>query len=632
MRLLDGTGRALLGGGNPNPFLFLAPLGGTLAFQDRSGGGTLTGSGAVRYQAASGARTNLIRNPRAATNTNGWGYYAGAGAASPGSIASDATQGIFGSAIKASFTDLDAADPGFLVSNGYYGATAGHQIREVVVGTTYRVQVWAWTDVPGQISLQVNTVSSDLSGGNISTHATVSPVTLTASSPSSPQLFSATHEVGSGKSIEYPQLLFRSAGGDDIAGNVWLYAIMTVDTGANIDYFDGTTGAWLDPITGILGTAHASPSVSQAAAWVEEGTTNAIPDPSFEAATITTNWAVVGASAISKVTTHAYVGSNGGKVVCTASASDGISQLSTTGAAASNGQSWTLSARVRALAAGDVGKKCRLIISERTSADALVVETAGSDVTLTDAWQSVSYTSVLAGGGTVAKVTAKILNGAGSPAAVDFVLDAVQLEQKAYATSYCDGAIGTGYAWSGTAHASSSTRTKCDISVTKTSHINSDRGAIASRFTRNYDSASSAYVMSVGNQNSVGADWVGFHILQGSPDVLTCRVSHSNTGIVNGPASGSASSLNTWFAGFGEWTSASVGSAVGTDLIASVAVANAPVGWGSSSDIAIGSSAFALHINGLIGPVAIFDRPLTDRERTRINALSTLDWRSLDAA
>lgn len=40
----------------------------------------------------------------------------------------------------------------------------------------------------------------------------------------------------------------------------------------------------------------------------------------------------------------------------------------------------------------------------------------------------------------------------------DFWIDAVQLEQKSYATPYCDGSLGTGHTWSGTPHASSSTR------------------------------------------------------------------------------------------------------------------------------------------------------------------------------
>jgi len=41
----------------------------------------------------------------------------------------------------------------------------------------------------------------------------------------------------------------------------------------------------------------------------------------------------------------------------------------------------------------------------------------------------------------------------------DMWTDAIQFEIKDYATTYCDGSLGDGYSWSGTAHASTSTRT-----------------------------------------------------------------------------------------------------------------------------------------------------------------------------
>src|SRR6187551_2692263 len=46
-----------------NPMLFLAPLSGSLAYQSKSGAGTLTGSGAVRYFPAPGSITNLWSDP-----------------------------------------------------------------------------------------------------------------------------------------------------------------------------------------------------------------------------------------------------------------------------------------------------------------------------------------------------------------------------------------------------------------------------------------------------------------------------------------------------------------------------------------------------------------------------------------
>jgi hypothetical protein len=58
--------------------------------------------------------------------------------------------------------------------------------------------------------------------------------------------------------------------------------------------------------------------------------------------------------------------------------------------------------------------------------------------------------------------------------------DGVQIEQKSYATTYTDGSLGSGYAWTGTAHASTSTRTQSVISYpTAGNNLNVSRGSIS---------------------------------------------------------------------------------------------------------------------------------------------------------
>ena len=49
-----------------------------------------------------------------------------------------------------------------------------------------------------------------------------------------------------------------------------------------------------------------------------------------------------------------------------------------------------------------------------------------------------------------------------------FYIDGAQCEAKAYPTPYCDGSLGTGHAWTGTAHASTSTRTAETLSTLRT--------------------------------------------------------------------------------------------------------------------------------------------------------------------
>jgi len=52
----------------------------------------------------------------------------------------------------------------------------------------------------------------------------------------------------------------------------------------------------------------------------------------------------------------------------------------------------------------------------------------------------------------------------------EMIFDAVQIEHKGYATTYCDGSLGSGYAWTGAANSSTSTRTitKVDLGA----HVN----------------------------------------------------------------------------------------------------------------------------------------------------------------
>lgn len=57
-------------------------------------------------------------------------------------------------------------------------------------------------------------------------------------------------------------------------------------------------------------------------------------------------------------------------------------------------------------------------------------------------------------------------------------IDAVQIEQKAYATSYCDGSLGAGHSWSGTAHASTSSRTGATLTYANNAGLNGDEGTI----------------------------------------------------------------------------------------------------------------------------------------------------------
>jgi hypothetical protein len=172
--------------------------------------------------------------------------------------------------------------------------------------------------------------------------------------------------------------------------------------------------------------------------WLElvvpEATTNEIKNPSFE--TDTSSWTTTSAGVFRVVggTAGAYAAR------LTASATNG--RLEHTGTAGLNGQSWTASAWVKA-GSGAV----QLQIREGTTVLASVASSGGG------AWEHLAVTHPLTANRTL---TVSLVDTRSSAwTAVD--IDGVQLENKAYATTYCDGDQ-DGCRWLGTQHASRSYR------------------------------------------------------------------------------------------------------------------------------------------------------------------------------
>ena len=573
-----------------NPILMLLEGNGSLAGRDRAGSFTATGSGALRYAPAPGARINYAVNS-SFENASLLSVLPRSGA----TVTRSSEQAYSGSnSLKivsvGGSTDSGANGIGQIVS-GAFG-----------VGQTYTFSVYIYSDVETSIRLVIE-------------EKTATPSYLTGTS--SPVF---NHTGGGWQRFSVTRTLTNAAVNclhgvvavnDTTSRTIYVDAAMIEAGSSATTYLDGASAGavWLDPVTGALGTPHGSPSVSRAAFWIEEATTNTVRDPSFEAATITTNWTAAGSATISKVTTHAYVGSNGGKVSCTASTSDGIDQLATSGAAASNGQPWTVSGRIRAFAAADVGKTVKPAIIERTSADAVVATNLGSAITLTDAWQAFSYTVTLAGGGTVAKVTCGFRAGAAT--AVDFVLDAVQLEQKAYATSYCDGTLGTGYSWSGTAHASTSSRTAATDSAATTNRINISAGSAVFRYQRSVDTSGEEIYGEVGTKGA-STDHIRWGV--DSSDRAFVEWSSNNAAYQRVTRTGSLS-IGTKYVWYVDWSGTTANIALGTESLTSGTRAAISGSWGAGNIVLE-----AVTGGDYIGPVVIYDRPLTAAERAKVSA------------
>lgn len=81
------------------------------------------------------------------------------------------------------------------------------------------------------------------------------------------------------------------------------------------------------------------------------------------------------------------------------------------------------------------------------------------DMSLRDQWQRMTTGPITPVAGDLSGNALNATASGAAPAAGDFIyVTAGLVEQKDYATSYCDGSLGIGYSWDGTAHASTSQR------------------------------------------------------------------------------------------------------------------------------------------------------------------------------
>jgi hypothetical protein len=89
------------------------------------------------------------------------------------------------------------------------------------------------------------------------------------------------------------------------------------------------------------------------------------------------------------------------------------------------------------------------------------------------------------------------------------LFDAIQLEAKYYITPYCDGSLGSGHSWSGTAHASTSSRTAASLTYPVGKNINTESGSVAAWFYAAQGSAgASANVRIILSSNVSGSNYV----------------------------------------------------------------------------------------------------------------------------
>ena len=200
---------------------------------------------------------------------------------------------------------------------------------------------------------------------------------------------------------------------------------------------------------------------------VEPAGTNEIINPSFEN-NVTDGWTNNGMATYAQSSAQARFGSDSMHLISDATA-DVV--YSATVANADGGEAWTGGCYMW-LVAGDF----QIIIEENDGGWTNKASTAAVSTKL-GRWQKVVVTATLTGGVTDARIKLQPV----STAASEVYIDGVQFEATAYPTSFISGGRGTGYAWTGAAHNSTSTRTATEVNLDAHGALVSDNNTMSFR-------------------------------------------------------------------------------------------------------------------------------------------------------
>jgi tetratricopeptide (TPR) repeat protein len=226
------------------------------------------------------------------------------------------------------------------------------------------------------------------------------------------------------------------------------------------------------------------PEEGSQALVIEEGTQNLCTNPSLEVNT--TDWIFSGANAptITRDTTERHRGSASLKVTTVAPGEnwwDAVVNNRDSGYTFEEGASYAISFWAKSSqAAGDV------YVGLKMSHDPW--KSYGSSVDLGTEWRKYEITATWESADDN-NVRHPEFGFGLLPAGIDVWIDEVQVEEKAYATSYCDGSLGSGYSWLGKAHESPSQRQSTLLPIAAAGNVDLDVGSISAwaRFENKID-------------------------------------------------------------------------------------------------------------------------------------------------
>jgi len=240
--------------------------------------------------------------------------------------------------------------------------------------------------------------------------------------------------------------------------------------------WQGTGAGALRGAAAALVTSGATPAASGRLGLgtrMERATTNLLPNPTF--GVNTSGWIPGGSNALTRVTNPpAPEGLPPG--VTTAmriTYADSVSLTYTSGSVPTAG-TYALSAYLYIPSDWDGGQI--EVRGDWGFAGAYSINAAWADLALRDQWQRISH---------VVSVDADDLSGtpllrsvSAPTAGRSIYLAALQWEAHAFTTEYCDGSLGDGYSWSGTAHSSTSQRA-AGLATVEGAPLDPVRGALA---------------------------------------------------------------------------------------------------------------------------------------------------------
>jgi len=202
-----------------------------------------------------------------------------------------------------------------------------------------------------------------------------------------------------------------------------------------------------------------------------------------------------------------------------------------------------------------------------------------------------------------------------------FYGDNIQVEHKPYATSFVDVTLGDGYAFTGSAHASASTRAASSASVATANHLDASSGAIAFRITPTIETGLEEIWGEAGVKGA-GTD----HMQWGRDATKHPFVEWSSNNAAYQRLTGTETiSVNTEYLFYLGWNG------VLTELSIDAGTKHTGTRDVVEDDFSVGDLTLEASAGGVIvSPFATFDRPLTDTEIATLAArqgwsMSTLD-------